>query len=78
LRIAVMSDTHSNGVAFKAVISDMKSQSPDILFFLGDVAMRGPQPSECLELLHSLDFAQIVRGNYGHIFTRFPRNSYKH
>jgi predicted phosphodiesterase len=45
LRIAVMSDTHGNAIAFEAVINDMKEQSPDIIIFLGDIVMRGPQPT---------------------------------
>jgi len=74
MRLAVLSDTHSNAVAFEAVIQDIKEQSPDAIVFLGDVTMRGPQPSECVELLRSLNALALVRGNYDHMFTRFPES----
>ncbi|MEK8133072.1 metallophosphoesterase family protein [Paenibacillus filicis] len=72
MRIAVISDTHSNAIAFKEVIKDINCQSPDAIVCLGDIVMRGPQPAECVDLLHSLDALAIVRGNYEHMFTRFP------
>ncbi|TDF99656.1 metallophosphoesterase family protein [Paenibacillus piri] len=72
MRISVISDTHGNAAAFEAVIQDMKRQSPDAVVFLGDAVMRGPQPSECVELLRSLNCEALVRGNYDHIFTRYP------
>jgi putative phosphoesterase len=70
--MAVISDTHSNAVALQAVIKDIRAQSPDAVVCLGDIVMRGPQPSECIELLHSLNLLATVRGNYDHMFTRFP------
>ena len=73
MRIAVISDMHSNLVAFEAVIADLKTASPDAIVYLGDLVMKGPQPRECIELLRSLEPTHIVRGNYDHMFTRFPR-----
>ena len=73
MRIAVISDIHSNLVAFEAVIADLKTASPDAIVYLGDLVMKGPQPRECIELLRSLEPTHIVRGNYDHMFTRFPR-----
>ncbi|MDQ0205731.1 putative phosphodiesterase [Alkalicoccobacillus murimartini] len=51
----------------------MKEMSPDAIFFLGDAVMKGPQPGECLELLQGLQLDVAVKGNYDHMFTRFPK-----
>jgi len=72
LRIAIISDIHGNAVAFEAVLKDMKLQSPDAVVFLGDLTMRGPQPAECVDMLRSIEPLAMVRGNYDHMFTRFP------
>lgn len=72
MRLAVISDTHGNATALEAVIHDLKDQSPDALVFLGDVVMRGPQPSECIHMVKSLKPLAVIRGNYDDKFTRFP------
>jgi putative phosphoesterase len=77
MRIATISDMHGNAVAFEAVVEDLKKQSPDEIIFLGDAVMRGPQPAECVELLRSLTPNVAVRGNYDHLFTRFPKPDWK-
>jgi putative phosphoesterase len=71
MRLAVISDTHGNAVAFEAVMKDLLQQSPDAIVFLGDLVMRGPQPVECVELLHSLDPLISIRGNHDHYFSRY-------
>ncbi|MDF2960640.1 MAG: phosphodiesterase [Paenibacillus sp.] len=71
MRLAVISDTHGNAVAFEAVIKDLREQSPDVVVFLGDLIMRGPQPSECVELLNSLNPVISVRGNHDNYFSRY-------
>ena len=63
---------HGNAVAFEAVIADLKRQSPDAIVCLGDIALRGPQPQECVEMLRSLNPLVTVRGNYDDQFTRWP------
>ncbi|MED1098439.1 metallophosphoesterase family protein [Bacillus capparidis] len=77
MRLAVISDIHGNAVAFQQAIQDLRDQSPDRIICLGDIAMRGPQPVECVELLQSLDPYIVVRGNYDHMFTRFPMKDWK-
>lgn len=72
MRLAVLSDTHGNAIAFEAVIQDLNSQSPDAIVFLGDIVMRGPQPSECIHMVRSLEPLAVIRGNYDDMFTRFP------
>jgi putative phosphoesterase len=68
---------HGNAVAFEAVIADLRRQSPDLVVCLGDVTMRGPQPKECLEMLRSLNPLVTVRGNYDHLFTRWPKPNWR-
>ncbi|MCS7461249.1 metallophosphatase family protein [Paenibacillus doosanensis] len=72
MRLAVISDTHGNAVAFEAVIRDLRRQSPDAVVFLGDLVMRGPQPAECLELLDSLNPLAVIKGNHDHYFAKYP------
>lgn len=71
MRLAVISDSHGNAVAFEAVVQDLRQQSPDAIVFLGDLVMRGPQPAECVELLNSLDPLVSIRGNHDHYFARY-------
>ncbi|CAG7646559.1 metallophosphoesterase family protein [Paenibacillus allorhizosphaerae] len=71
MRLAVLSDTHGNAVAFEAVAQDLRRQSPDAFVFLGDLAMRGPQPAECIDLLRSLDPLVSIKGNHDHYFARY-------
>ena len=59
--IGVISDVHSNAVAFEAVLADM----PDVDAYVcaGDVVGYGPHPAECLERVRALD-APTVMGNH--------------
>jgi putative phosphoesterase len=72
MRLAVLSDSHGNAVAFEAVIRDLREQSPDAIVFLGDLIMRGPQPLECIDLLNSLNPLATIRGNHDHYFSLYP------
>ncbi|HWI62636.1 MAG TPA: metallophosphoesterase family protein [Symbiobacteriaceae bacterium] len=72
MRLAAISDIHSNAVAFQAVIDDLRRQSPDMVLCLGDIVMRGPQPALAVDMLRSLRPLATVRGNFDHRFTRWP------
>lgn len=65
MQIALFSDVHGNGVAFRAVLADLERQDVDGAVCLGDHAQAGPQPAECLQLLHELD-CPAVMGNSDH------------
>jgi predicted phosphodiesterase len=62
LRVALFSDVHGNGVAFRAMLADLGDREVDALVCLGDHAQGGPEPAECLELLRELD-CPAVMGN---------------
>lgn len=63
MRIAILSDIHGNLTAFEAVIADIKTQAPDVVYHLGDIAASGPRPSEVVDLLQSLGWT----GVYGNV-----------
>ena len=61
MRIAVLSDIHSNLVALDAVLA--KIGSVDAIWHLGDVVGYGAQPDEVVDRLSTLG-ATGVRGNH--------------
>jgi predicted phosphodiesterase len=50
MRVAVISDIHSNLHALEAVLSDVEREGPDELWCLGDLVGYGPRPNECVDL----------------------------
>lgn len=65
MRVALFSDVHGNGVAFRAMLDDLAGQDHDAIVCLGDHAQGGPEPAECLSLLRDLG-APAVMGNSDH------------
>ena len=61
MRLAVMSDIHSNLTALEAVVADI----PDVdeIWCLGDTVGYGPEPNEVIALLRDRD-ARAVLGNH--------------
>ena len=51
MRIAVLSDVHSNLHALEAVLAEVDKGGFDALWFLGDLVGYGPRPNECAALL---------------------------
>ncbi len=54
MKLAIFSDVHGNLTALKAVVSDIKSQSPDLILFGGDCCLLGARPAECLDLVREI------------------------
>src|SRR3954462_8479592 len=50
MRVAVISDIHSNLHALEAVLSDVEREAPDELWCLGDLVGYGPCPNESTDL----------------------------
>lgn len=61
MRVAVLSDIHSNLAALEAVLADLPSV--DEVWVLGDIVGYGPQPNEVIGLLQQLG-ARSVLGNH--------------
>jgi predicted phosphodiesterase len=51
LRVAVISDIHSNLPALEAVLSDIGDEDPDQVWCLGDLVGYGAQPDACTKLV---------------------------
>lgn len=62
LRIALISDIHSNLEALQAVLSDIESARVDRIYCLGDVVGYGPNPRECIDRLAGCDLC--ILGNH--------------
>ena len=64
MRIAILSDIHSNIVAFEAVVADARAHGRlDRVWSLGDIVGYGPRPNECIDLLRSFDHVAVA-GNH--------------
>jgi predicted phosphodiesterase len=51
MRVAVISDIHSNLPALEAVLADIGAGDPDQVWCLGDLVGYGAQPDECTQLV---------------------------
>lgn len=51
MRVAVVSDIHSNLYALEAVLAAIEAEAPDELWCLGDLVGYGPRPNECCALI---------------------------
>lgn len=63
MKVAVLSDVHSNKVALDAVLDELSNQEYDALVCAGDVVGYGPDPRECLETVQE-ECDYVVQGNH--------------
>jgi len=64
MRVAIVSDIHSNLAAFEAVLGHARAGGRvDALWCLGDIVGYGPFPNECIALLRTYD-CRVVAGNH--------------
>jgi len=63
VRIALISDIHSNEVALRAVLAEIRRTGADQIVCLGDVATLGPRPKAVIEILGELD-CPCIMGNH--------------
>jgi predicted phosphodiesterase len=66
--IAIISDVHANFAALDAVVNHALRFNVDRFLCLGDVVGYGPHPRECIELLRSLNTANLL-GNHDKYIT---------
>ena len=63
MKIAVLSDIHSNLAALEAVLDHAKRQGCDSFLSLGDVAGYGAEPGACIDLLRHYNILNVM-GNH--------------
>jgi predicted phosphodiesterase len=63
MRIAVISDVHSNLPALTKALAIIKEQSVDTIYCLGDIVGYGSQPNECIDLIRDKS-SFCVLGNH--------------
>jgi diadenosine tetraphosphatase ApaH/serine/threonine PP2A family protein phosphatase len=63
MRIAVISDIHSNLPALLRTFEEIDQLSVDRVFCLGDIVGYGPSPNECIALVQER-CAAVVKGNH--------------
>ena len=63
MRIAILSDIHSNLEALTTVFQDIDTQNVDTCYCAGDIVGYGPNPNECIQLI-SKRCSKAVLGNH--------------
>lgn len=63
MRTAIISDIHANLEALSAVLFDIESLNIDEIICLGDIIGYGPNPNECISLIHK-KCPIILMGNH--------------
>lgn len=65
MKIAVLSDIHGNWVALRYALNDLKELGINKIIVLGDVVMKGPMPSHCIQMLKNDDLEILgwIKGN---------------
>jgi predicted phosphodiesterase len=64
MRVALLSDIHSNLEALEAVIEDARKNSVTHFVILGDTVGYGPNPEECIKTVRNLNPRFVVMGNH--------------
>jgi protein phosphatase len=72
-KIAIISDIHGNKTALEAVLEDIRLREIERIFCLGDIIGKGPQGSECIELIQK-NCERVVRGNWD-VFIQAPTDN---
>jgi predicted phosphodiesterase len=72
MRIALLSDIHGNLVALDATLSDLAQQRVEQVVCLGDIALSGPQPHECVARIRTRGYPTVM-GNCDALALRLRR-----
>ena len=69
MKIAIISDIHSNLQALQATLKDIEKRNVDKIFCLGDIIAKGVHPEECVKLIkEKCDI--VVHGNCDRNFSK--------
>ena len=74
MKIAALSDIHSNYIALEACLEDLKNESVDAIVFLGDYVSDCPNPNKTLRLLKEVSKqydTYFIRGNREEYFIEY-------
>lgn len=63
MKLAIVSDIHSNIAALRAVISSIRERGCERILCLGDTVGYNANPNECVEALTTME-ATVVQGNH--------------
>jgi len=79
MKIALVSDIHSNNIAFEAVLRDINNEKADMIFFLGDYVFGGYGSNETIDLLIKCNRENkdnlIILGNIDELITPIEKNA---
>jgi len=75
MRIALLSDIHSNLTALEAVLEDAKNRSIDKFYCLGDIVGYAAHPLECVKIIRKI-CEKVVFGNheYAILYPEYSRS----
>jgi len=74
MKLAIISDLHSNLEALEAVLRDIDTKKADGIVCLGDLVNYGPNPIEVLDTLEQCKPKHVLTGNHDASFT----NEFRH
>ena len=77
MRIAAISDIHSNHSALEAAADELNKYKPDLVAFLGDYVSDCPYPQKTLKLLREItDFypSKVIKGNREQYFIDYRKS----
>lgn len=63
MKLAIISDIHSNIYALMSVIADIEDQKADLIICLGDLVGYGPHPNEAISYIRRKNIP-CLKGNY--------------
>lgn len=64
MKLVVLTDTHGNLPALKAVLRQVRTAGYDLLVHTGDAVAIGPYSRECVHLLHNMPKTKLLMGNH--------------
>ena len=77
MKYAIISDTHGNAPAFKAVIADAQKQNVDQFLLLGDYAASFPWGNDVVEIIRNIPNATVIKGNGEDYLINIHKNAQK-
>src|SRR5436853_4642347 len=81
MKLAVLSDIHSNIGGLRAVTQHVEAWHPDYVVVAGDIVNRGPRPLECLHFVQEKQAVcgwQTLVGNHEEYVIRHARPGEPH